>query len=102
MLFCKKCGSLMFPREGQWTCNKCGGKGVIDSSKKTVITENIQEKQEMLIIEEGAETLPKTKMECSKCKNMEAYWVIRQTRASDEPETRIYRCTKCGHTWREY
>jgi len=25
-----------------------------------------------------------------------------QTRAADEPPTRFYRCTKCGHTWREY
>ncbi|MCJ2562923.1 MAG: transcription factor S, partial [Candidatus Thermoplasmatota archaeon] len=29
-------------------------------------------------------------------------WQLRQTRAADEPETRIYRCTKCSHTWREF
>jgi len=28
--------------------------------------------------------------------------VLRQTRGSDEPETRIFECTKCGHKWREY
>ncbi|MFQ5553256.1 MAG: transcription factor S, partial [Thermoplasmata archaeon] len=37
-----------------------------------------------------------------KCGNFEAMWYMRQTRASDEPETRIYRCTRCSHTWREY
>jgi DNA-directed RNA polymerase subunit M len=28
--------------------------------------------------------------------------VLRQTRAADEPETKIYRCVKCQHSWREY
>jgi DNA-directed RNA polymerase subunit M len=28
--------------------------------------------------------------------------VMRQTRAADEPTTRIYRCAKCSNTWREY
>ena len=39
---------------------------------------------------------------CPKCGNPEAYWVLRQTRGADEPETRIFECTKCGHKWREY
>ena len=101
-MFCSKCGSLMFPKEGKWICKKCGEKGNIDKSKKSVITSDREDEKEMLIIDEQAETLPKTTIECPKCKNTEAYWVIRQTRAADEPETRIYRCTKCSHTWREY
>ena len=44
----------------------------------------------------------KEKAECPKCHNGEAFWVMRQTRAADEPTTRIYRCVKCSHTWREY
>ena len=41
---------------------------------------------------------------CEKCGHNEASWVIRQTRAADEPSTRIYQCTnpKCKHKWREY
>ncbi|MEM0290915.1 MAG: transcription factor S, partial [Thermoplasmata archaeon] len=31
-----------------------------------------------------------------------AYWMLKQTRAADEPETRFYICTKCGYRWREY
>ena len=46
--------------------------------------------------------LPVDKTECPKCHHNEAYWVLRQTRAADEPETKIYRCTKCEHSWREY
>ncbi|MDD2936443.1 MAG: transcription factor S, partial [Candidatus Methanomethylophilaceae archaeon] len=36
------------------------------------------------------------------CAHTEAYFVLRQPRAADEPETRIYRCCKCNHFWREY
>ena len=43
-----------------------------------------------------------TYAECPKCGHKEAYWVLRQTRSSDEPETRIYTCTKCEHRWRVY
>jgi DNA-directed RNA polymerase subunit M len=25
-----------------------------------------------------------------------------QTRRADESATQFFRCTKCGHTWREY
>jgi len=46
--------------------------------------------------------LPKTNVECPKCFHNEAFWVLRQTRAADEPETKIYRCVKCTHSWREY
>ena len=45
--------------------------------RKIVVTESI----------EG--TLPTVKIICEKCKNHEATWVIRQTRAADEPATRI-------------
>jgi transcription factor S len=47
-------------------------------------------------------TEPKTRISCPKCEHNEAYWILRQTRASDEPETRIYTCCKCKHSWREY
>ena len=56
----------------------------------------------VMVIDEKTDTLPKTKAKCERCGHNEAYWVIRQTRAADEPETRIYRCVKCSHSWREY
>jgi DNA-directed RNA polymerase subunit M len=60
------------------------------------------EEKGMMILDSKAPTLPVDKVECPKCHHNEAYWVLRQTRAADEPETKIYRCTKCEHSWREY
>ncbi|MEM3032488.1 MAG: transcription factor S, partial [Nitrososphaerota archaeon] len=41
-------------------------------------------------------------VECPQCGNNEAKWWTVQTRSADEPMTQFFRCTKCGHTWREY
>ncbi len=71
-----------------------------ESQKFTIET---REKETVVIDSESdGPTLPKTKARCPECGNNEAFWVLRQTRAADEPETRIYRCTKCSHSWREY
>lgn len=90
----------MFPSEGYFECRKCNHKVKIEGYRAST-TKEASEEREMLIIEGDLDTLPKTKAECPKCNHNEAYWVLRQMRAADEPETRIYRCVKCGHTWRE-
>lgn len=87
----------MYPKNGKFVC-KCGYECEIEK-KKTIRTSKT--KKETLVIDENLNTLPKTKVKCPKCKNNEAYWVMRQMRAADEPETRIYSCTKCKHKWRE-
>jgi len=90
----------MFPRNGNFKCSKCGKEQRMNGEKETFTTK-LREK-EMVVIDSNAPTLPKTNVECPKCGHSEAFWVLRQTRAADEPETRIYRCTECGHSWREY
>jgi len=89
----------MFPKDGQLVCSKCG------YGKKTEGSAILVEKQktkETVVLEKKIDILPKTRIECPKCGNKEAFWILRQTRASDEPETRIYTCTKCEHRWRAY
>jgi len=96
----------MFPQVKEdgvkvFVCRHCGYEMMVGNEKEK-ISEKATDKELAVIEGEDIETLPKTKVECPKCGNNEAYFVLRQTRAADEPETRIYRCTKCGHTWREY
>ncbi len=100
-MFCEKCKSLMIPLNGTWVCKKCDYQKKVNKKDSHVITTK-REEHELVVIDEEVDTLPKTKARCSKCDNTEAFWRLQQTRAADEPETRIYRCTECGHTWREY
>ena len=51
---------------------------------------------------EGQEALPTIEAKCEKCGHGEAVWWMLQTRSADEPTTQFYRCTSCGHTWRNY
>lgn len=85
----------------EWTCKKCGFNRKVNDKDRHVITEKRQEK-EIIILGSDIDTLPTLQVRCSKCKNNKAFWRLEQTRAADEPETRIFRCTKCNHTWREY
>ncbi len=89
----------MFPEDGKYVCSACDS--TEEFGKAQVIVTGSQEK-ETAVIDEDVATLPKTRIPCEECGHTEAYFVIRQTRAADEPETRIYRCCKCNYSWREY
>ena len=98
-MFCPKCKSLMYPSDEIFKCNKCGYEK--EKKGKSVVVEKQKEK-ETVFLEKKEDILPKTKVECPKCGHNEAYWILRQTRSSDEPETRIYTCVKCNNRWRAY
>lgn len=116
MKFCPKNGSILMPKkEGTKTAFMCKDGGKITTKckvcdlevgdpKDMVIKESVkEEKKDLEVIDKGElETLPITEGECPKCKNDKAYYWLVQTRASDEPQTKFMRCTKCGHTWRDY
>ena len=99
-MFCSKCKALMYPKDDFFVCNKCGNK-VKKAGSNIVVSK--QEKKEITLIEDKEKTnvLPKTKTTCPKCDHNEAFWILRQMRGSDEPESRFYTCVKCGHKWRE-
>lgn len=40
--------------------------------------------------------------DCPKCGQKKIIFWTEQTRASDEPPTRFYKCINCNYTWREY
>lgn len=99
-MFCPNCKSLLFPKDGVLRCTKCGYSK--ESGKRESCMTKQRDRESPPVLEETHGTLPTTDAECPKCGNKKAYWVLRQTRAADEPETRIMRCTKCSHSWREY
>ena len=103
-MFCPKCGSMMFPKDGKYVCRKeeCGY--VEDIKSSATIKSNTPNGEDIAIVGDSDEaaTLPKTRVICEKCGHNEAYYTIRQTRSADEPSTTFYRCCKCNHSWREY
>jgi transcription factor S len=99
-MFCPNCRSMMFLKGPVFQCVKCGCTQTPDG-EVTHMPDSL--KKETVVLEnEEMTTLPIAKVECPSCKAHEAYWILRQTRASDEPETRIYTCKTCKHKWREY
>ena len=100
MKFCPKCKALMYPKEDLFVCNKCGH-SMKKQGSSVVVTE--RKEKEVTVIEDKHKmnVLPKTTKKCPKCGHDEAYWILRQMRGSDEPESRFYTCVKCGHKWRE-
>jgi DNA-directed RNA polymerase subunit M len=90
----------MYPKDGNQVCRKCG---YVQKKKTSHVIVSEQKKKDVTVIEDShkANVLPKTEKVCPKCDNTEAYWILRQMRGSDEPESRFYTCTKCGYKWRE-
>jgi DNA-directed RNA polymerase subunit M len=90
----------MYPQEKHTICRKCGFK---KTKQKSNIVISKQENKEITLIEdeESLNVQPKTKVKCPKCGCNEAYWILRQMRGSDEPESRFYTCISCKHKWRE-
>lgn len=88
-------------KDGKAVCASCGAK----SSKKPKIESaekmNVQ-KSVVVINEKETSTYPVIDMTCPECKNKKSYFWTTQTRASDESETKFYKCTKCDYTWRKY
>jgi len=105
MEFCPKCDKVLTAtKKGDKTviaCPVCGYEKK-DVKKSYVTKEKSHEEADIVVNEEPSKTMPKTSADCPECGNKEAYYEIEQTRSADEAPTRIYKCTKCGHKWREY
>lgn len=100
-MFCKECGSLLVRAHDGLECPKCRTIHPSDSDREVKVVSR-REARNLKVIEGEVPILPTTDAKCSKCGNTTAFWRLEQTRAADEPETRIFRCTKCRHTWREF
>ncbi|MCS7103369.1 MAG: transcription factor S [Candidatus Korarchaeum sp.] len=106
-MFCPKCGTLLRPKKAgkklAYYCPSCGYES--ENSPKgnsQVVTKVASDEGDLIIESEERIAAPIVEARCPKCGNEQAYVEIVQTRAADEPPTRIYTCTKCKHSWREY
>jgi len=108
MRFCEKCGNLLVVEKKRknvyLVCRKCHRVYKTKGEKLRIGSSVTEGKKRVIVMTEKDQfsELPKTKILCSQCENMEAYWWMQQTRSADEPPTMFYRCTKCGHSWRSY
>ncbi len=105
MEFCPRCESFLTTQRRSsdvvLVCRKCGY--VKKPSQDIVAHKQKKNKKSVVMADEEKEVLPKvTDVHCPQCGNREAYWWSVQTRSADEPMTQFFRCTQCGHTWREY
>lgn len=101
MEFCPRCGAVLIQKRKKDGCPRCSysAKGRI----KIKTSEKIDEKKKVAVIsEKDTEVHPMVDHECKDCGNKKAYFWTMQTRASDEAETKFFKCTKCEFTWREY
>lgn len=103
MQFCTKCKSMMFPKDGNYLCRKCGNIIPIKNNAQNFVSKAMIEDHEVVVLEgEQISGLPTTSAKCPECGNNTASWWLRQLRSADESETRFFKCTKCKFTWREY
>lgn len=102
-MFCPRCGSVLkVKKQGKKPVMSCSC-GYVLKNSNAKITEHLAKPEERLgVIEESMTHLPKTSIECPKCKHSLAYFWTLQTRGADESETKFFKCEKCGYTWREY
>ena len=89
----------MVPAGSKIKCRSCG-KEIAKKMYAKVITQ--ASRKDIVVFEQNDPDLPTKEKECEKCNNDRAFFLVIQTRSSDEPPTRFFRCTKCKFTWREY
>ncbi|MFA5953094.1 MAG: transcription factor S [Candidatus Pacearchaeota archaeon] len=101
MEFCPKCGAVLVQKRKNDGCPRCNYSA--KSRTKIATSEKITEKKEIPFIKKNvSEVMPIVNEKCPKCGHDKAYFWTVQTRASDESETKFFKCLKCGHTHREY
>ena len=125
-MFCPECGALSYPdsagniRCDNYQCKyegplsgKDGSGGTftdpmtgetVDLTKATASGDEKSLKHLTEVVEEQVArgTLRVGDIRCPECDCNEIFVELKQTRSSDEPETKICQCSACGKRFREY
>ena len=108
MQFCDDCGTMMVSLDGAMVCTNddCGARAEQDAERAAAfVSTESQTDGDVIETEAGANFEGKptaTDVTCEECGNAEAWYTIKQTGSADEPPTRFFKCTDCGHRWRGY
>jgi len=100
MEFCPKCGAVLIQKAKNAGCPRCNY--YAKEKLKIKVTEKFDEKKDIAVVKGDSETHPIVDEKCKKCGHRKAYFWTMQTRASDEAETKFFKCVKCKHAWRSY
>ncbi|MHA1785326.1 MAG: transcription factor S [Candidatus Helarchaeota archaeon] len=111
MKFCPECEALMYPekKSSKVTVLKCKACGYEIKIKSNEIQEDykistpIKKVEDIVFIDENEEEihLPQVNESCEICGNNKAYYKEEIMSSESLDIVIFYRCTKCGHTWRE-
>jgi len=96
---------MMHDEDGVMVCSSCGHEERKDEElAEAFVSTEAQDTSDVIETEENAddEGKPTAEVECEDCGNDTAWYTIKQTGAADEPPTRFFKCTECGHRWRDY
>ncbi|MCL4314497.1 MAG: transcription factor S [Candidatus Thermoplasmatota archaeon] len=101
-MFCPNCGTMLVRSEDGFVCPSCKYRIQKKNVEKTMIVNKASGKEVIMISEEKTAEPLDSDAVCPKCHETGAYFLLKQTRSADEPETKFYTCSHCGHRWREY
>jgi len=108
MEFCPQCDKALIYRAGSgYKCPKCGYTKPVQRIDSGVDPAAITEKtaSQILIIEPdktSLQTLPTITVNCPQCENTKAaYWTHAVGTDDDVELIQLFRCTQCGHRWRQ-
>lgn len=99
MEFCPKCGAILMMKKTKAGCPRCNymAEGKVNMQMKEAVNERVPV---AVVDEKGSNVNPITTWDCKKCNSKKAYFWLRQMRSGDEPESKFYKCVKCGNTCR--
>ena len=104
MHFCPNCGNMLLlenPESLRFYCQTCPYGHAIQHTVSIDVKLKGKYVDDVLGGAESWKNADQTDANCPKCNNYRAYYQQLQIRSSDEPMTTFYKCTQCGHRWRE-